>query len=88
MYVPYLLWLMNNYIEANLDNPDAFLPNLKGMMVGNGVTNWKYDGSPSAFEMSYWHSLIDKDLYDTKLKNNCSFNELLEPKSGICNDTR
>lgn len=79
---------MNNYIEANLDNPDAFLPNLKGMMVGNGVTNWKYDGSPAAFEMSYWHSLIDKELYDTKLKNNCSFNELIEPKSGVCNDTR
>jgi carboxypeptidase C (cathepsin A) len=63
IYVPYLLYLMHNYIQANLDNPDAFLPPLKGMMVGNGVTNWKYDGSPSAFEMSYWHSLVDKDLY-------------------------
>jgi len=34
------------------------------MMVGNGVTNWKYDGTPGAFEMAYWHSLIPKDLYD------------------------
>lgn len=66
VYVPYLLFLMHNYIQTNLDNPDAFLPPLKGMMVGNGVTNWKYDGSPAAFEMSYWHSLVDKDMYDLK----------------------
>lgn len=76
VYVPYLLYLMHNYIQANLDNPDAFLPPLKGMMVGNGVTNWKYDGTPAAFEMSYWHSLIDKEFYDLKFKYNCSFNEL------------
>lgn len=44
-------------------------------MVGNGITNWKYDGNPSAFEMSYWHSLIDKGLYDSKTANNCSLNE-------------
>jgi hypothetical protein len=46
-----------------MNNPDVFTPPLKGMMVGNGVTNWKYDGSPSAFEMSYWHSLVDRELY-------------------------
>lgn len=79
---------MNNHIQANLDNPDAFLPPLKGMMVGNGVTNWKYDGSPSAFEMSYWHSMIDKELYDNKTMQNCSFNELLNEKTAECNDTR
>lgn len=87
VYVPYLLFLMDNYIQTNLDNPDAFLPPLKGMMVGNGVTNWNFDGSPSAFEMSYWHSLIDKDMYDLKHQYKCAFNELIDPPAGVCNDT-
>lgn len=87
VYVPYLLYLLHNHNQANLDNPDVFCPPLKGMMVGNGVTNWKYDGSPSAFEMSYWHSLVDKEQYMTKLNNNCSFNELEPPESPICNQT-
>ena len=76
VYVPYLVYLMNNHIEANLNNPEAFLPPLKGMMVGNGVTNWKYDTDPAAFEMSYWHSLIDKEMYDSKEKLNCTFNNM------------
>jgi len=81
IYVPYLLYLMNNYIEANLDNPEAYLPPLKGMMVGNGVTNWEYDCDPAAFEMAYWHSLIDKDLYDSKTKYNCSLRSDQDPET-------
>lgn len=33
-------------------------------MVGNGVTDWKYDTAPAFVQMSYWHGLIDDDLYD------------------------
>ena len=47
-----------------MSNSSAFKPPVKGMMVGNGVTNWKYDGTPGAFEMAYWHSLIPRELYD------------------------
>ena len=75
VYVPYLMYMVNNHNEANINNPEAFLPPLKGIMVGNGVTNWKYDTDPAAFEMSYWHSLIDKDLWESKYKNNCSMND-------------
>jgi hypothetical protein len=32
-------------------------------MVGNGVTNWKYDGKPAAIEQGYWFGLVDDDLY-------------------------
>jgi carboxypeptidase C (cathepsin A) len=85
VYVPYLVYLLNNHIEANINNPEVFLPPLKGMMVGNGVTNWNYDTDPGAFEMSYWHSLIDKELYDNKTANNCSFNVNDDSKeSDIC----
>lgn len=74
------MYLMDNYIQTNLDNPSAFLPPLKGILVGNGVTNWKYDGNPAAFEMAFWHSLIDKEEYDQAKIHNCSFNELDDDK--------
>jgi hypothetical protein len=32
--------------------------------VGNGVTNWKYDGTPAYFHMAYYHGLIDDVLYN------------------------
>jgi hypothetical protein len=32
-------------------------------MVGNGVTNWKYDTTPAFVKMGYWHGLYDDDLY-------------------------
>ena len=76
VYVPYLMHQMDNYIQTNLDNPDVFLPPLKGILVGNGVTNWNYDGNPAAFEMAFWHSLIDKEEYDQAKLHNCSFNEM------------
>ena len=84
IYVPYLVYLMDTYIEANLDNPDAFLPPLKGMMVGNGVTNWTYDATPSGFELAYWNSLINQTLYDAKHENGCTLSVVDTDKSEIC----
>jgi hypothetical protein len=40
-------------------------------MVGNGVTNWKYDGKPAAIEQGYWFGLVDDALY-FKMKT-CDF---------------
>jgi hypothetical protein len=39
--------------------------NLKGMMVGNGVTDYDYDVSPSFPETLYNFNLISKKLLDT-----------------------
>lgn len=56
IYVPKLAQRIDNY----LSNPTGtYLPKLKGIIVGNGVTNWKYDGTPAYVEMAYWHGLID-----------------------------
>jgi len=52
---------------------ENFVPNLKGMMVGNGVTNWKYDTIPAFIEMSYWHSFYSKKDYDSYKENECDF---------------
>ena len=73
---------------ANLGT-DVFMPNLKGMMVGNGVTNWKYDTIPAYLEMGYWHSLYDTTTYEAMQANKCDYSGLgrggdLPP--GICTD--
>jgi hypothetical protein len=46
------------------------------MMVGNGVTNWKYDTFPGLFEMAYWHSLVDGKHYERAKELNCDFSGL------------
>lgn len=62
IYVPKLAKLMDDYI-ANKTGP--YLPKLKGIIVGNPVTDYKYDGKPAQFEMAYWFGLIDDVLYKT-----------------------
>lgn len=32
-------------------------------MVGNPVTNWKYDTEPAYIEMAYWHGLVSDTSY-------------------------
>jgi hypothetical protein len=39
------------------------MPNFKGFMVGNAVTNWKYDATPAFIEMAHSHQLIDPIVY-------------------------
>ena len=42
--------------------------NLKGFIIGNAVTDWKYDTQPALIEMAYDHGLIDletKKLIDS-----------------------
>jgi len=54
---------------------------LKGILVGNGVTDEKYDGT-AVNAMAFWHNLIDKNLEDELVKYNCFPKELsvyLEP---------
>jgi len=59
IYVPYLA---NEIHEYNSKQTDAFLFNLKGYIVGNGCTNWKYDVIPAYVEMGFMHGLYDYDL--------------------------
>jgi len=41
----------------------SWKPNLKGFMVGNGVTNWKYDCDVAYIEMAFWHGLYSTEMY-------------------------
>lgn len=42
-------------------------------MVGNGVTNWKYDTTNAYLKMGYWHSLYDTKTYEELQENKCDF---------------
>jgi len=65
IYVPYVSRLIHLH---NMNETNEFKFNFKGWMVGNGVTNWKYDGVPSFIEMGYWHGLYQTSLYNDIMK--------------------
>jgi serine carboxypeptidase-like clade 1 len=74
IYVPTLAYAINDYNEAAKkaeSNDQIFYLNLKGFMVGNGVTNWKYDTQQAFVEMAYWHGLYDIDMYNEIYANGC-----------------
>lgn len=73
IYVPYLTQSIDTYNIANADDATVFKPNLKGFMVGNGVTNYTYDCTPAFVEMGFWHSLYDTNMHDEMIANNCDY---------------
>lgn len=81
MYVPYLA---NEIYEYNLTGPTNPI-NMKGFMVGNGVTNYTYDCTPAYVDMGYWHSLYSTELYDEIKANNCDFG-LFASRDATCNN--
>lgn len=51
-------------------------------MVGNGVTNWKYDCTPAYFHMSYYHGLISDELFNN-VNANCNITYYDSPEQPI-----
>ena len=37
--------------------------NLKGILVGNGCTDWEVDAEPAMMEMLYMHNVVDVETY-------------------------
>jgi len=63
-------------IHLNNQDPSSYTNetyNLKGIMVGNGVTNWTYDTIPASLEFSYQRGLIDTATYDKAKEWGCDF---------------
>ena len=80
IYVPQLALRVDRYInDTKLKDPNAWVPNFKGFMVGNGVTNWKYDCDPAYFHMAYYHGLISDRLYNGYTAHNCDFSYIDAP---------
>ena len=82
IYVPFTSQAMMKYNEKH-----ANFFNLKGFIVGNGVTNWDYDTTPAFVKMGFWHGLYDYDLKLSIEKNNCNFSNFNpNPLSDDCNN--
>jgi len=52
IYIPYLLWNIDQF-NTNSSTSEEDKINVKGMMVGDGVTNWAYDTMPATLNMTY-----------------------------------
>jgi hypothetical protein len=71
--VPYLMEALGQWSEdAKKVDANAWVPNLKGQIIANGFTDWRYDGFPAYFKMSFYHGLIDDELYEFG-RENCDF---------------
>ena len=56
---------LDAYINETLNlSSTAWVPKLNGSLVGNGFTDYKYDGKAAYVTMAYYHGLIDDELYD------------------------
>ena len=75
IYVPYLANAIHHWNQAHISDPSATRPNLKGFMVGNGVTNWNFDTNPAAIDTLYWHSILDTETYNAIKKAGCTFSD-------------
>jgi hypothetical protein len=54
---------------------------LKGMMVGNGVTNWTYDTMPATVDMGYWRSIMSQEMHDNILAEGCDYSGIVFDKN-------
>jgi len=73
IYVPYLAWQI---IEHGSEL------NLKGIIVGNGVTNYTFDTGRAYAGMGFWHSLYSLEMHDDIIKYHCKFANVDEDIGG------
>lgn len=72
IYVPYLAFRIHQHnTMAEINGRDHI--NLKGIAVGNGATHWEYDTTPSYLPMAFMHNLMDKEMYDIFVENDCQW---------------
>lgn len=90
LYVPYLAYqIYQNNLIAEF-TPGLWHIPLNGTMVGNGVTDWDYDGEPNYAETYYNFNLVPKRLWDAYKKNDCkvyAYNIYPYTNSTECVDT-
>ena len=61
IYVPYVAWQMHQ-LNAQNSWKGSTVYKLKGLIVGNGATDWNYDSNPSFPEVAYNYNLIPGSL--------------------------
>ncbi|TNV78903.1 hypothetical protein FGO68_gene13930 [Halteria grandinella] len=80
IYIPYLMREIDNYLHTSL-NP---LPlNLKGMLIGNGLSSYQWDCIPAFLDMAVYHNLMDEELHK-RVSESCTWRDLMV-KSAVGN---
>lgn len=71
IYIPMTLYNIHNHNEKYKDDDTVHKPNLKGMLIVNGVTNRHYDGFIGSMEFAYSHFLISEEVYNEYKNSDC-----------------
>jgi carboxypeptidase C (cathepsin A) len=77
VYIPYLA---SYILNSNAKTPASAIP-IKGILVGNPVTDWTVDADSAWPAFLYWHQLIDDSIYFPWVNLNCS---MLWPSDPAC----
>jgi serine carboxypeptidase-like clade 2 len=90
IYVPLLALEIVNH-NKNASTPAEEKVNLKGMIVGNGCTDWTYDCNPATIEIAYGRAMYSTELYNTIMQGNCSnnlgeFKDTEDEVTQLCSD--
>lgn len=76
VYIPFLaMELINNYTDK---------VNLKGILIGNGLTSYLTDAEESMIDFSFWHGIVPIELY-RRFEDNCPH---LPPESNSAKHAR
>jgi serine carboxypeptidase-like clade 2 len=86
IYVPWMMYQIDAFNNNQSDwiskvNTTIQHINLKGIMVGNGCTNWTFDTTPAMLNMTYWHALYNDELHDKMVADQCDYSEVA-PSNG------
>ena len=84
IYVPYLSWqVYQANLKATVVNNDTSYEEykLRGFMVGNGCTNWKFDAEAGWVNTLFGFDMIPKSLYDNIQNAKCDFNYSVDPST-------
>ena len=72
IYVPRLVERIDWYINNCTTNKSCpFIPKLKGFMVGNGVTDYRFDNQKAYLDMTFWYGFISTELWENLMGNQC-----------------
>lgn len=71
IYVPLLSYWVHGHNQNLTDKSQEI--NLKGFMVGNGVTNWTYDTANATFDVAFFRSLMPHTLKHEIDAKKCNF---------------
>ena len=73
IYVPLVSYNIDQYNTQYAADDTVFKPNLKGFMVGNGVTDWTYDATPAFVQLAYDEVLLEDSIMNKIQKLGCNY---------------